>query len=739
MVEWKIFRQDAVNILGEDKVSRGEQIYKGQFKEGRIDINKLFKILNKEGLLKPKQKKQIQTAFQQRSQEERNVTIANTPAKRNVPLTRINGTDETKTLHQPGKVPKTIETDEEEIDISAHLDGFDDEKATYIGKYKIIKELGRGGMGAVYLCEDPTFETVQREVAVKKLILPAKKAKNKQAQAELTTRTERAKREAGLTAILARHDNIIKIYDSGIDPTDNNFFYSMEVVNGKEWNDVLRTVAEIRRTNKPLPERYSLENMLETLLKVCDAMAYAHDQEIIHRDLKPENVMVDEKFGSVKVMDWGLAKKIDEADTLRLTQSKKTLEEYMKNMDVGRTITALTIDGQIMGTPKFMGPEQATNAKRLDQTADVYSLGAMLYNVLTGKPPIVTKGSIWNLIKKIKAGDITPPIKSKNPLYQIPPEINAITMKALAKDKRNRYQTAKELAKDIRAFLTNKEVSSYPYTFSEKAARFVQKHATATIATLLLTLGLGISGVAYQSFRAADARADAETARAEKADLEKKIEKQKRKKAEKRAVKAEDAYEGQSEAINKLQSLEQLTQNEDYYDAALQIINEAVHESKNFWQPYLARAKHYATFGHYTEAEEDFEKAQILYKKQHQKESVEIWFEAGMQYGLPAGLGGQGESDKALQYFEKAVQIGPKTVWGKLSRAVSQIIHAKKNPEDAWELIPDALEATSNLNQDTVAKNITATQLVYAWIKGASVISKYKYPVFFEYADLPEA
>lgn len=756
MVSWKILRNDALKILGQAKIKEIEALAKkNKIDLNNTDLSNIFMQLCKKEKITKNQYAQLGKAFMLRSEEADAKTMLPKTREQAVPRTHANG--------------RSIE---DLADDEIPMDAFDEEE--YIGRYKILDELGEGGMGKVYRCEDTSFESVKREVALKKLLLPYGQAKNKKAQAELQHRIERAKREAGLTAILARHDNIIKIYDSGTDPADGSYFYVMEVINGKEWDKIIETVADLRKANKTLPERYSMENMLEIFLKVCDAMAYAHSEGVIHRDLKPENIMVDEKFGSVKVMDWGLAKLIEEQDTLRLTMSKKSLEEYMQNMDTGRTVTALTIDGQIMGTPRFMGPEQAQNAKRLDATADVYSLGATLYYVLTGQPPITTKGSILNLLKLIKKGAITPPTKLKNTLYQIPPEIDAIVMKALANDKRRRYPTAKELALDVRAFLAKKDVSAYKYSFSEKARRFVERNATATIAAFLITTSLGAGGFLYQSKSASDARASAEAARAaasdakaKEAEKDKKIakkdaqiakkEKQRAEIAKKLAqeaertaqletiiakqklVAAEKEVEGQRFSEATLQGLERLTQDRRYYAAALGIINRAISESEDYWKPYLIRAKHQATFGHHAEAERDFQIANETFKKQFKKYSVEIWFEAGMHYGLPETLGGRGEENRALEFFRKAYEADSEDVFGQLARAIALVIEAKNRPSTAEDKISESIDITDELIEDEIAMGLDATWLVRAWILGATTFSGYDTPAFRKNADLEEA
>jgi tetratricopeptide (TPR) repeat protein len=299
-------------------------------------------------------------------------------------------------------------------------------------------------------------------------------------------------------------------------------------------------------------------------------------------------------------------------------------------------------------------------------------------------------------------------------------------------------------------------------------SRFVQRHPAGTLAAFLGTMLIAGGVLGAQAVNSANIRAEAQEARAESAEKEKKIaekdkelakrneelaterakkaerdkliEQQGRELAELKAATAEREVEGQSASLNTLQRLEQLAQNENYYQAALAVINTAIQESEQFWKPYLIRAKHQATFGKHDEAETDFEKAQELFRAQHRKESVEIWFEAGMYYGLPEEIGGRGLEDMALQYFEKAFAANPEDSFGKLSHTVSLIIKSKQNPEKAEEWLPQAIEIAEELTADDQAKGLDATWLVYAWALGASVFAQYDdNPAFLKNANFEEA
>ena len=266
----------------------------------------------------------------------------------------------------------------------------------------------------------------------------------------------------------------------------------------------------------------------------------------------------------------------------------------------------------------------------------------------------------------------------------------------------------------------------------------IQKHPTYALGAFLGVMMLAGGGIGLQALNSANLKA--ETAEIQKELAKEKAEKEKQAKiiAEIRAKTAETELKGQSQSLNKLQSLEHLTQNENYYSAALQIINTAIQESPQFWKPYLVRAKHFGEYGKHEKADQDFQKAQELFMQQHKKESTEIWFEAGMYYGLPNELGGRKLEAKALPYFEKAAK-DKKNVFGQLARAAELIIKAEMKPEEAEEYLEEADELTKKLTLDETASSIDATRYVRAWLLGAGIFENKKQEIFKAYLNLEEA
>jgi len=313
-------------------------------------------------------------------------------------------------------------------------------------EYNIIRIIAQGGMGRVYLARDLTMN---REVVVKTL------------RPQLRDDEEyrlRFIREARLTAKLL-HPNIVPVHYFGEDETGLPFLV-MQHVDGRSLEIVLD---HLREQNAEAIEGFPLVHMLHIFLQVCDALRYAHSRHIIHRDIKPENVMIGD-FGEVVVMDWGLAKDLTETavdDNLPRQESTESDVFYaQQTMDDA----VRTLDGQVLGSPSYMAPEQAFgNIQDIDKRTDVYGLGGLLYTLLTLYPPHAVQGS------EDRKTTITPPSefgKNKKGLFarksvvdlphcpnnSIPRELSRICMKALAHDPDARYPTVEAMAADVHTY-----------------------------------------------------------------------------------------------------------------------------------------------------------------------------------------------------------------------------------------------------------------------------------------------
>ncbi|MBC7911337.1 MAG: protein kinase [Pyrinomonadaceae bacterium] len=273
-----------------------------------------------------------------------------------------------------------------------------------ISHYRILSKLGEGGMGVVYAAEDTHLA---RPVAIKFL------------HASVDDHHYRARflREARAISSLS-HPHIATVYDYG-ETAEGQPFLVMELVQGQTLDELLEASA------------LTLRRAVEIIERVAEALEEAHHHGIIHRDIKPSNVVVTER-GQVKVLDFGLAKRISEENHSDTDQNARTL------------LATHTRDGVVVGTPLYLSPEQATGAQ-VDGRSDLFALGALLYECISGKPAF-SGGSVIEIGAQVL--HINPPPPSKiNP--QVPHELDRITIKALAKKPAERYQTAKELREDL--------------------------------------------------------------------------------------------------------------------------------------------------------------------------------------------------------------------------------------------------------------------------------------------------
>ncbi|MFC1672467.1 serine/threonine protein kinase, partial [Planctomycetota bacterium] len=207
-------------------------------------------------------------------------------------------------------------------------------------------------------------------------------------------------------------------------------------------------------------QRFTLIELMNVFLRVCDGVAFAHSKGVTHRDIKPANIMVGE-YGEVLVMDWGLAKIKGEKDV--------KAEEVVQTLR-GDSNLAQTLDGSVAGTPSYMPPEQARgDIDEIDHQSDVYSLGAVLYEMLALWPPYRGK-SVTDVITKVIQGELAPPDESA-PDRDIPKEIAAVCMKAMAHDKEDRYANVADLSADIRLYLEGRAVSAKEDTFTARPSR----------------------------------------------------------------------------------------------------------------------------------------------------------------------------------------------------------------------------------------------------------------------------
>jgi serine/threonine protein kinase len=374
-------------------------------------------------------------------------------------------------------------------------------------RYVVEAEIARGGMGAVLRAVDCD---IRREVAVKYLLDQADPRKKL-----------RFIEEAQITGQL-EHPNIVPIHELGVDGRQRLFF-TMKMVKGRSLAQVLD---DLRQNPKKAEKEYSLTRLLNIMVGVCNALAYAHSCGVVHRDLKPANIMLGD-FGEVYVMDWGLAKvrgtegaaallasvtvqpavaaqpasiagqaavPLSGISTVTTSRNSKVLTSREPEAD-------LTQDGAVLGTPAYMPPEQATGKLAdIDQRSDVYSLGAILYEMLALEAPVDKNGNYLEVLMRVSQGEILSP-EARAPRRardgKIPRELAAVAMKALARDRENRYPTATALRRDIERFQEGRSVSAKEDTAVEMCWKLVKRNKGASLAAALalvvLVCSLGFS------------------------------------------------------------------------------------------------------------------------------------------------------------------------------------------------------------------------------------------------------
>ena len=331
-------------------------------------------------------------------------------------------------------------------------------------------ELGRGGMGRVLLAFD---HHVGRDVAIKEL-LPGTAGGG----SSLTPRSPMVRsgqlvarflREARVTGQL-EHPSIVPVYELGR-RSDGTLYYAMKLVRG-------RTLRQAIAESSSLPQRLML---LSHVADLCYAVAYAHSRGVINRDIKPDNIMLGE-FGETLVLDWGLAKVLGKED-LRGREIVREIEQVDAAAS-GKTVA------QFLGTPNYMPPEQASGRlDEVDERADVWSIGAVLYQTLTGLPPF-TGLNAFEVVSKVRTDSVLP-VHEVQP--DAPAELAAIAMRCLERRRERRYQSAREVAEDIGRYQSGARVAAYEYTSWELLRRFVSRNKAATAAALLVLATLLIS------------------------------------------------------------------------------------------------------------------------------------------------------------------------------------------------------------------------------------------------------
>ncbi len=326
----------------------------------------------------------------------------------------------------------------------------------HMGRYALGEALGEGGMGVVTEALDTEL---RRPVALKTLADP-----DGAGRAQLA----RFVAEARITSQLD-HPNIVPVHDLGV-AEDGQLYFVMKRVNGRSLKEIL---ADLRAGDPEALAAWPPRRLLNAFLKVCEAVAYAHGRGVIHRDLKPANIMLGE-YGEVVVMDWGIARVLDGSE-----------EQVVRDGGLDELAVSRTMDGAIIGTPGWMAPEQARGAlDELDSRSDVWSLGAILYAVLTFRPPYEEKNPMRLLYESAKGPPEDP--RERAPEFAIDPDVARLCLAALAIDKEDRPRNAGALASEL------EEVLAGSHRAAEVSRRWRRR---AIVAAVLATVGMVLVGL----------------------------------------------------------------------------------------------------------------------------------------------------------------------------------------------------------------------------------------------------
>jgi serine/threonine protein kinase/tetratricopeptide (TPR) repeat protein len=550
-----------------------------------------------------------------------------------------------------------------------------------IDHYRLVRVLDKGGMGLVYEAVD---EHLDRSVALKVVLRKGHPhvLHRFRAEARVTGRLE--------------HPNIIPAHDLGVDANGRTYF-TMKLVRGETLKQRLQQWRE-----QPLNPSMLFE-MLSIMLKVCDALAFAHSRGVIHRDIKPANIMIGE-FGEVLVMDWGVAR------VGTPEEARREAEAPVDPADRG-TRTRLTAYGSIIGTPRYMPPEQAdADADAVGPWSDIYSVGVVLYELLTGTTPF--EGSdVSQLLRDSIRGEIEPPA-ARAPERGIPPELASVAMKALATQPEDRYRSMPLMKRDIELFLEGRSVSVHVDSPWRALVKLMRRNLPATItagasaAVLVVVVTVAFVQVLGQRDIAVRALHQADQAREQREVAERAANAAKEEQT-KHAVRRLRAFDPFSQAMDLLMRGQNA-------DQAVALLRAAIAEDPDFPEAMYALGQALEADGQAADAARAYLEAEALSEKVTGKPHLQSLLAAAFAFnndgsykeaeeafarverlgadhplaliGKAFRLGNHGELNEARATAERALALGP-TLWEThygYAQAISGSIRDGYLPASTW-------------------------------------------------------
>ncbi|MBI3829266.1 MAG: protein kinase [Planctomycetes bacterium] len=570
--------------------------------------------------------------------------------------------------------------------------------------YELIEIIGRGGMGVVYRARQVDLD---RMVALKLVRTPHPRQED----------SIRFVVEAQVTGQI-EHPNIVPVHEIGTDEKGRPYFV-MKLVRGQSLSDVL---LNLRKGDAKTQRAFPFTRLLNIFCEVCQAMAFAHSKGVLHRDIKPANVMIGD-FGEVQLMDWGLARKFGEPDThtaglVNVAPGARPLRVKASG-DAVRTIReddTLAAQGLVAGTPEYMSPEQAAGEPAaLHPRSDVYSLGALLYEIVNFRPPHIDPDTRV-LMRKVATEPVVFPKPGGN-RPKIGSALRAVTLKALSMNPEDRYPSALALLLDVRAVLNDEPVAAKPDTVLDKSARVLRRHGAvlATAAAALVLLSLGAAAASWVLTSEAQKSAFEKEQRLEESErrqeaVQRALEESKRRASAEgeRAQALEEKRRAESQNIENANRLARAIplfldalelSKRRRYDAAiaqLQLVIEADPFSPVAALAYFARGEAWQSKGGAEsgrKAIQDYLAADKLAQAANKAGDPRAVMRCG-----EVALRLLGDTDLALGYYERAYKIEPSNPYGMMGLAYAHILRGRAalTPEEKRKHGQEALNLALN-------------------------------------------